>query len=505
MSRPALAAAVEKLETRRLLSVVYPTAYEQYAVELINRARANPTAEATRYNGYKNSQGDVYDGDLNEGLTPGTITTAAKQPVAINPLLTDAARKHSQWMTDHSTFSHFENGNTAGQREVAAGYDSGAVFNYGENIAANYSSDSITDYTALVASQQRDLFTDQTEADRGHRTNMMNADRNEIGVGIVVGKWNYPNFGIVNSFAQTADTSSDGKVFLTGVSYKDSVKKDNFYTPGEGLRGVTVLATRISDGKQFTTTTWSSGGYSLPVAAGTYNVQFFGGKLAASVYHNNVKVTTQNVKVDGVAGLTDAIPSTAIFGKITNRKLVITGTSGADTISANVLNGKWVVTMNGTTLSWSAGRAKIIGIFGLAGNDKITIGANITASSIEGGDGNDLIVGNDFPNGILGEGGNDTIYGNGGNDYIEGNDGDDRIYGGDGNDRVYAGAGNDVVDAGAGNDRVYGGDGNDLLAGAAGRDILYGEAGADTLNGGRGGDYSDFDTLDTRIDIETHA
>jgi len=51
MSRPALAAAVEKLETRRLLSVVYPTAYEQYAVELINRARANPTAEATRYNG----------------------------------------------------------------------------------------------------------------------------------------------------------------------------------------------------------------------------------------------------------------------------------------------------------------------------------------------------------------------------------------------------------------------------------------------------------------------
>jgi len=505
MSRTVLASAVEKLETRRLLSAVYPSAYEQYAVELINRARANPAAEAARYKGYQDSAGDTYNGDLNEGLAPGTISPAAKQPVAINPFLTDAARKHSQWMTDHSTFSHFENGITPGQREVAAGYDSNAASNYGENIGANYSSTPLTNFTGIVVSQHRDLFTDQTEADRGHRTNMMDANRNEIGVGMIVGRWIYPNYGLINSFAQTADTSSQGKIFLTGVSYKDSVAKDNFYTPGEGLAGVTVVATRQSDGKQFTTTTWDSGGYSLPVQAGTYDVQFHGGGLAPAVYHSNVKVTTQNVKVDGVAGVSDAVPPSAIFGQITSKKLIITGTDGADTISADVLKGRWVVTMNGTTLSWNGPRARIIGIFGMAGNDKITIGPNIRSSSVEGGEGNDRIVGNDFPNGILGDAGNDTLYGNGGNDLLMGGDGDDRIYGGDGNDRIYGDAGNDVVDAGAGNDRVYGGDGNDLLAGAVGRDILYGESGADTLNGGKGSDYTDFDPLDTRVLTETHA
>src|SRR5438132_4135057 len=83
------------LEPRRLLAAVYPTNCEQYLVELINRGRANPAAEASRYGI-----------DLNEGLAPGTISTTAKQPLAINPFLTDGARQHSQWMIDTDTFAH---------------------------------------------------------------------------------------------------------------------------------------------------------------------------------------------------------------------------------------------------------------------------------------------------------------------------------------------------------------------------------------------------------------
>src|SRR3954471_13948525 len=83
---------LESLETRQLLSAAYPTALEQYVVELINRARANPAAEAGKYGI-----------DLNEGLKAGTISTAAKQPLALNPYLTDAARLHSQWMIDTDT------------------------------------------------------------------------------------------------------------------------------------------------------------------------------------------------------------------------------------------------------------------------------------------------------------------------------------------------------------------------------------------------------------------
>ncbi|MCK5689005.1 hypothetical protein KAI87_07035, partial [Myxococcota bacterium] len=39
---------------------------DQYMLEFVNRARANPQAEADRYS--------LLDGDLNEGLEPGTIT-----------------------------------------------------------------------------------------------------------------------------------------------------------------------------------------------------------------------------------------------------------------------------------------------------------------------------------------------------------------------------------------------------------------------------------------------
>jgi hypothetical protein len=56
----ALMSSLEFLEPRQLLAATFPTAYEQYLVELINRGRANPTAEATRYGT-----------DLNEGLNPG--------------------------------------------------------------------------------------------------------------------------------------------------------------------------------------------------------------------------------------------------------------------------------------------------------------------------------------------------------------------------------------------------------------------------------------------------
>ena len=40
----------EPLEPRRLFAAAYPTNFEQYMVELINRGRADPVAEAHRYN-----------------------------------------------------------------------------------------------------------------------------------------------------------------------------------------------------------------------------------------------------------------------------------------------------------------------------------------------------------------------------------------------------------------------------------------------------------------------
>src|SRR3954453_15442478 len=125
-------AAFEPLEARQLFAAVYPTATEQYELELINRARANPAAEAAR------------DGiALNEGLPSGTISTAAKQPLAMNPLVLDAARKHSQWMIDHDVFSHYEGSVDPGKRMTNAGYAFVNPFTWGENIGWSGSTGSV--------------------------------------------------------------------------------------------------------------------------------------------------------------------------------------------------------------------------------------------------------------------------------------------------------------------------------------------------------------------------
>src|SRR6185437_10302523 len=265
------------LEMRYLLSAVYPTADEQLMVELINRARANPTAEASR-------QGI----DLNEGLAAGTITTDAKQPLAINPYLTYSATQHSQWMLDTDTFSHTGvNGTDPGERMTNAGYAFTGSWTWGENIGWDGSTGSINE-TTETSTIENDLFIDSGVDGRGHRTNLMNKDFREVGAGIVTGQFTASGH-TYNAAMATQDFGTTGSsVFLTGVAYTDAVVKDQFYTVGEGMAGVTITATRASDSAVYQTTSWSSGGYSLALTAGTYTVTASGGGLGGTVVDSNV-------------------------------------------------------------------------------------------------------------------------------------------------------------------------------------------------------------------------
>jgi len=72
------------------------------------------------------------------------------------------------------------------------------------------------------------------------------------------------------------------------------------------------------------------------------------------------------------------------------------------------------------------------------------------------------------------------INGGGGNDNIIGTDGDDTIIGGDGHDTLKGGAGNDNLRGEEGNDKLDGGRGDDLLTGGQGDDVAFGGEGNDS-------------------------
>ncbi|MCE9592368.1 MAG: hypothetical protein K8S99_17830 [Planctomycetes bacterium] len=305
-SRPARV-GLELLEGRALLNAVFPTAVEQYMVELINRARLDPAGEAARYGI-----------DLNEGLAPGTLSIDPRQPVAVNLFLTDAARSHAQWMFDHGiarSLPHFENveGTASGgtprpgyfgpsDRAVTAGYSSGGLPGF-EN-QAWVSGGGSTPTAAKTDSMHQLLFKDFTSSfevvGRGHRKNMLNGALTEIGVGTLAS----------GDALSVQDFASGGGSFLTGVAFRDSVKKDNFYTAGEGLGGITISATRTSDSAEFHTTTWEAGGYTLKLDNGTYNIVASGGALASPMNFDGVVINSANIKRDFILDGSVVIPAT---------------------------------------------------------------------------------------------------------------------------------------------------------------------------------------------------
>jgi Ca2+-binding RTX toxin-like protein len=124
-----------------------------------------------------------------------------------------------------------------------------------------------------------------------------------------------------------------------------------------------------------------------------------------------------------------------------------------------------------------------------------------TVTYVDGGPGNDVIVGSlttaasatSCPAGchlevgsqtFEGGEGDDIVYGDRGNDILRGNGGDDRLYGGIGDDRLEGGPGNDWLSGGFGADTIDGGEGSDYVRGDGTIDHIFdtGLTGIDTLS-----------------------
>ncbi|MCA9069720.1 MAG: carboxypeptidase regulatory-like domain-containing protein, partial [Planctomycetaceae bacterium] len=265
-------AAIETLEDRLLLTVVM-SEYEQLLLELVNRTRQDPQAEAAR-----------------QGVS--VPETGYRAPLAPHQLLINAAGAYSQRMLDQDFFSHTDpDGNGPFVRVSRTGYP---AFIVSENIAWQGTTGSFdpTDYTFQL---HHNLFLSD-----GHRAGMLDTRTREIGVGIRGGQFIDPRNGQAYNALMATElfASRSSSNFITGVAFTDHIVDDAFFTVGEQLGNVVVTARNQSTGATFSTTTGPSGGYSLEVPNGVYTVTFSGGGLSSPSAQPNISVNGANQKVD---------------------------------------------------------------------------------------------------------------------------------------------------------------------------------------------------------------
>lgn len=276
-----------------LYSIGNPTDEEQLYLELINRARANPTAEGLMLAATTDPDvvGNIkfWNVDLNM-MKSEFAALLVRPPLALNANLTNAARDHTQFQFDTATQTHTGSGGSdIGDRATAA----------------NYSYSSLGESTYVKATSvfhghagfQIDWGPGDTggmQLGRGHRMNN-HGDFREVGIGVKLGN-NSVGGNTVGPQLVTQDFgigSPDDKAFVTGVAYYD-LNGNSFFDPGEGIGGLTVNV----NGSSFHAVTANSGGYAVPVPttnatrAVTFSGLGFSGDASAQI------VDGANVKVD---------------------------------------------------------------------------------------------------------------------------------------------------------------------------------------------------------------
>lgn len=296
-STTGLADKSEQPKAPTLYSHGEPTNDEQYTLELINRARANPKEEGIRLI-------DTPDPDVQSAYSYFKINKSAtkaafagypvRPPLAFNAKLIAAARAHSADMRDKNYQGHNgTDGSTFMQRITKAGYTSSGYS--GENVSA-YSKTLWYGHCGFNVD-----WGEQNQIDLGHRSNIMNFDNyvyKEIGVGIY---YRVPSGNQTGPYIITHDFGTRMDNFLVGVVYKDN-NNNNFYDPGEGLANIKITT---SKGDYYALTS-SSGGYAIPITG-------LSGSITVTAEGNGLgQILTKNVMLDGgnnvKADFTSALP-----------------------------------------------------------------------------------------------------------------------------------------------------------------------------------------------------
>ncbi len=248
-----------------LYSIGQPTDEEQLCLELINRSRADPSAEGVRLAATTDPNVRAAYTNFGVNLTQMQVefsTNPAVAPLAMNAKLLAAARLHSGDMyTNQFEGLPGTDGSTPLVRINGQGY---AGTNVGENVYASAQSafHGHAELNVNWGSGPAGMITQ-----RPQRRNIQSAGFREAGIGIVKGI-----NGMVGPQLITEDFGSQTSAvpLVHGVVFYD-FNGNNFYDLGEGIGGVTVEVT----GSGYYAITANSGGYAVPVTSnGNYTVTF---------------------------------------------------------------------------------------------------------------------------------------------------------------------------------------------------------------------------------------
>ena len=237
ISSAALSIDVPKATSAQLYSIGNPTNEEQYYLELINRARANPPAEGIRMATTTDQQvRSAYNSfGVNLVLMQAQFAIILPAPpLSMNATLTTAARAHSQNMLQNNYQGH--NGPDGSLTTRLQNYTSGASgWSIGENVYA-YSKSVWYGHAGFQVDWGGTAATGGMQSPPGHRLNIHSTTFREVGIGVVLG-----SNGSVGPQLVTQDfgTRAACLPFVTGVVYRD-LNSNGFYDPGEGVGGVTV-------------------------------------------------------------------------------------------------------------------------------------------------------------------------------------------------------------------------------------------------------------------------
>jgi uncharacterized protein YkwD len=297
MSRPSLRRTpkLETLEVRQVLSSVAPgpSPDQQYALELINLVRTNPSEAANMLtaNITPGVQATLDQYGLTVGGLVNKLDSATPQPpLAWSDTLASTAQAQSQYQASTGVQTHQGPGESSlSDRITGAGYTN--YTSIGENTYA---------YADSVDEAMQSFLFDWGVSDDGHFNNLLqpgvSAENAYKDVGIALVNTNNNRLGPIVLTQDFGAQQNEGPQIL-GVVYDDP-NNTGFYSQGEGLAGVTIDAVNVATGQDIQTQSMSAGGYQMPVPAGTYEV---------TASENGQTISSQQVQVGDVNVMADFV------------------------------------------------------------------------------------------------------------------------------------------------------------------------------------------------------